>query len=60
MKFVSTIMLVILVFLAVSSGMTKILLLQQDVDFFGRYGFTNFILIAYGLVQLIGGLLIGS
>jgi hypothetical protein len=58
MKAVSTIILAILILLAVSSGITKILLMQQDVNFFGKYGFSNPILIAYGLVQLIGGLLL--
>jgi hypothetical protein len=58
MKAVSTIILTILILLAVSSGITKILLMQQDVNFFGKYGFSNPILIAYGLVQLIGGLLL--
>ena len=58
MKVVSTVILAILVLLAVSSGVTKILLLPQDVDFFGKYGFSNPILIAYGLVQLVGGLLL--
>lgn len=57
MKTVSTIILVVLILLAVSSGVTKIMLMQQDVDFFGRYGFTNPILIAYGLAQLAGGVL---
>jgi uncharacterized membrane protein len=32
--------------------------MQQDVNFFGKYGFSNPILIIYGLVQLIGGLLL--
>ena len=57
MKMVSTAVLVVLIFLAISSGITKILLMQQDVDFFGKYGFTNTILIAYGAVQLLGGIL---
>ena len=57
MKTVSTIILVVLVLLAVSSGITKVALLQQDIDFFGKYGFSNPILMAYGLVQLIGGVL---
>ncbi len=57
MKIVSTIILVVLIFLAVSSGITKIMLMQQDVDFFGKYGFSNSALIAYGAIQLIGGLL---
>ncbi len=57
MKIVSTIILVVLILLAVSSGITKVALMQQDVDFFGKYGFSNPILIVYGLVQIIGGLL---
>jgi hypothetical protein len=56
MKIVLTIILAILVFLAVSSGITKIVLMQRDVEFFGKYGFTNPILIAYGTTQLIGGI----
>lgn len=58
MKTVSTIILVILIFLAVSAGVTKVALMQQDVDFFGKYGFSDKILIAYGLVQLIGGVML--
>jgi len=48
----------ILTFLAVSSGITKVMLMQQDVDFFGKYGFSNTILMIYGAVQLIGGILL--
>lgn len=51
-------MLVILVFLAVSSGITKTMLMQQDVEFFGQYGFTNPILIAFGITQILGGFLL--
>ena len=58
MKAVSTIVLAILTLLAVSSGFTKILLMQQEVDFFGEYGFSDPILIGYGLAQLLGGLLL--
>lgn len=58
MKTVSIIVLTILTLLAVLSGITKILLVQQDVDFFGKYGFSGPTLIAFGLVQLLGGLLL--
>ena len=57
MKAVSTIILAILIFLAISSGITKILLMQQDADFFGKYGFSDPAIIGFGLVQLIAGLL---
>ncbi len=58
MKYVSAIVLVILIFLAVSSGITKMVLMQQDVDFFGKFGFSDSALITFGLVQLIGGVLL--
>lgn len=49
--------LVILIFLAVASGLTKILLMPQDVEFFGRFGFTSPLLVAFGASQVIGGVL---
>ena len=52
------VILAILIFLAVSSGVTKIMLMPQEVDFFSNYGFTNPILIAYGAAQLIGGIML--
>ena len=58
MKIAYTIILVVLTFLAISSGTTKILLMQQDVEFFGQYGFSNMILMIYGIVQVIGGFLL--
>lgn len=58
MKIAFAALLTILTMLAVLSGMTKILLMPPDVEFFGRYGFTSPILIAFGAVQLIGGILL--
>ena len=58
MKIAITVLLAILCLLAVSSGMTKILLMQQEVEFFGRYGFSNPMLVAFGAAQLIGGVLL--
>ena len=58
MRIFYTIILIILVFLAASSGLTKIILRPQDVAFFAQYGFTNPILIAYGAIQLLGGVLL--
>ena len=56
MKIAFVILLTILTFLAISSGITKVVLMQQDVEFFGRYGFSNPLLIAFGAAQLIGGI----
>ena len=52
------IILAILVFLAASSGVSKIMLAEQDVNFFSNYGFSNPALIAFGAAQLLGGILL--
>lgn len=57
MTIVHNVILAILTLLAMSSGVTKIMLMQRDVEFFGQYGFTDPILIAYGVIQLAGGIL---
>jgi len=58
MKTVSTIILVILILLAALSGFTKVALMEQDVEFFGRYGFSNSLLISFGLIQIAGAVLL--
>lgn len=58
MKFVPIIVVAILVFLAVSSGATKIMLMPQDTEFFGRYGFSDAVLMVFGAVQLVGGVML--
>ncbi len=58
MKMFLKVILTILVFLAISAGFTKIILMPRDVKFFGAYGFTNPMLIAYGAAQFIGGILL--
>jgi len=58
MKYFWVAVLVILTFLALSSGVTKVMLMPQDVEFFGKYGFSDPILMLYGAVQLIGGVLL--
>jgi hypothetical protein len=57
MKIASAIILVLLTCLAVFSGAAKIALVQQEVEFFGKYGFSNPMLVAFGATQLIGGVL---
>ena len=57
MKSVFTAILVILVLLALSSGITKLLLMEQDVNFFVRHGFTRSMLMTFGFVQVLRSLL---
>jgi len=57
MNLIFKIILGILVFLAISSAITKIMLIPQDVDFFGSHGFNKTMIIVFGATQLIGGIL---
>lgn len=50
MKTRGTVILAVLIFLTMSSGITKVLLMREDVEFFGKYGFSDANLIAYALV----------
>ena len=58
MNLILKIVLVALVLLAISSGVTKVMLMPQEIAIFGKYGFTNALLIAFGVAQVLGGLLL--
>ncbi len=58
MKTLLQINLVILVLLAISSGVTKIMLMPQEVQFFGSVGSSNLMLIILGVSQVVGGLML--
>jgi len=58
MKIASTLIVVVLIFLAVFSGIAKIVLFHEDVEFFSRYGFSSSMLMAFGAAQVLGGVLL--
>jgi hypothetical protein len=58
MKWFLRAVLVVLVLLACVSGLSKVMLVQREVEFFGQFGFTTPILLAFGLAQLAGGILL--
>ena len=61
MKIFTKIALAIMVLLAGASGLAKIMLMPQEVAFFAAFGFSNNVLMAFGLSQLLGaGLLLIS
>lgn len=57
-KIIWIVILALLTVLAVSSGVSKIILMQQEVDFFSKYGFSNPMLVAFGITQVVGGILL--
>ena len=58
MRILKIIILSVLVVLSVASGVAKIMLQPQELAFFGGAGFSEAMIIAFGLAQLVGGLLL--
>jgi len=56
MKIAILILIALLAILAAFSGIAKITLVQNEVEFFGQYGFSNAMLIVFGAAQLAGGI----
>ena len=54
--FLNRFVMVIIAFLASSSGVAKIMLMEQEVGFFGEFGFTDTGLMVFGIAQVLGGL----
>jgi predicted MFS family arabinose efflux permease len=59
LKIVSVVILVLLIMLSLLSGISKVMLIQQEVDFFGSYGFSQTMIVVFGLAQVVGGILMG-
>ena len=58
MQTFTKIALTIMVLLASASGIAKIMLMPQEVAFFGAFGFSNNLLISFGLLQVFGAVLL--
>lgn len=56
-KFLSFV-LILLVLLSIAAGVSKILLMEQEARFFAAFGVTDSLLIAFGIFQVLGGLLL--
>lgn len=57
MKILMTVIVILLVILGVSSGISKIMLLPQEIQFFGGV-FTNTQIVVFGVVQCVGAILL--
>jgi len=58
MRYFWMLVIALLTFLAISSGVTKVMQMPQDVEFFGRYGFSNLMIVAFGVLQISGGVML--
>lgn len=58
MKIIKIVILILLVGLGVSAGLAKIMLIPEEMVFFKAVGFSEIILVLFGIVQLIGSILL--
>ena len=58
MKQVKTIIVVLLVLLGAAAGVAKMMQVPQELQFFAGLGLNNFVVIAFGVVQFAGALLL--
>lgn len=58
MKIAITVLAVLIGLLSIAAGGAKIALVPQEVNFLSQFGFSNSLTIAFGITQIVGGLLI--
>lgn len=57
MKILHWILVILVVFVAVSAGLAKAFQIPQEVQFLSLFGFNVALIIVYGIVQTLGGIL---
>jgi uncharacterized membrane protein YphA (DoxX/SURF4 family) len=57
-KIVTTLISAIIGLLSIAAGAAKIALVPEEVEFLGQFGFTNSLTIFFGIMQVLGGILL--
>lgn len=57
MTIVVTILAVLIGLLSIAAGAAKIALVPEEVEFLSQFGFTTVLTISFGIVQVLGGML---
>ena len=58
MKLARTVLAVILGLLSIAAGVAKVALVPEEATFLQSFGFTDALIIAFGLIQVLGGVLL--
>ncbi|KAA3645501.1 MAG: hypothetical protein DWQ07_13620 [Chloroflexi bacterium] len=58
MKIVRTVLLVLLILLSIATGMVKVFGFEEDVEIFANMGFSFTATVIFGIIQVIGGILL--
>lgn len=58
MKILNIVLVVLITLLSIAAGIAKVMEMPQEVQFLNQFGFNSTLVIAYGLVQILGGVLL--
>ena len=58
MKIVNILIVAIIALLSIAAGLAKVMQTQQEMAFLQGFGFSSALIIAFGLVQVLGGVLL--
>ena len=58
MKIVNILIIAIVALLSVAAGLAKVMQTQQEMEFLQGFGLSTALIVAFGLVQILGGVLL--
>lgn len=57
MKIVNRLIVAVLALLSIAAGLAKVMQTQQEMEFLQGLGLSSFLIVVFGLVQIVGGIL---
>ena len=58
MKIINIILIALIALLSIAAGLAKAMQVPQEVEFLQSFGFTTTLVVAYGVIQILGGILL--
>ena len=58
MKIVNILIIAIIVILSIAAGLAKVMQTQQEMEFLQGVGLSTALIVAFGLIQILGGVLL--
>ena len=58
MKLVNILIITIIALLSIAAGLAKVMQTQQEMEFLQSFGLSSVLIIAFGLIQISGGVLL--
>ena len=58
MKIVNIVIIAIIALLSIAAGLAKVMQNQQEMEFLQSFGLSSFLIVAFGLIQIAGGVLL--